>query len=169
MINLAGLSKLNINGYVAYYIPEHHAANKAGIVYEHIIIAEKCVLHRWLNKGEVVHHKDENKSNNNPQNLMVFKTKADHSAYHQGCEVKKENDVYIALNKENHYCPICGKYKDNKAKLCKDCFKNIVTKTPNEDMLDIMLQEHNYNKSEVARIFGVSHTTINRWCKKYKL
>ena len=48
----------------------------------HRIVAEQ-MLGRPLKKGEVVHHIDRNKRNNDPSNLMVFKSQADHAAWHQ--------------------------------------------------------------------------------------
>lgn len=58
------------NGYTKYYgRPAHRVA------------AEKK-LGRKLKDGEVVHHMDFNVMNNEPANLMVFKSKADHSKYH---------------------------------------------------------------------------------------
>lgn len=49
--------------------------------HEHRAVAEK-MLGRPLRKGEVVHHIDENKRNNKPENLMVFKNQAAHAAWH---------------------------------------------------------------------------------------
>ena len=112
MINLNELKKFNNNGYIAYYIPEHHLAGKSGIVYEHMIMAEE-LLDRKLNEGETVHHKDRNRYNNSLNNLMVFKTNADHVAYHMGCEIIKDGDVYVSIRIGNETCPICGKGKDS--------------------------------------------------------
>ena len=49
--------------------------------HEHRCIAE-AVLGRKLQKGEVVHHLDGNKRNNNPGNLMVFSSQKEHARYH---------------------------------------------------------------------------------------
>lgn len=51
-------------------------------VHEHRIIAEKKIG-RKLKKGEVVHHIDGNKRNNDPNNLMVFSSQAEHAAWHK--------------------------------------------------------------------------------------
>lgn len=49
-------------------------------------------VHRWaaekklgrkLKKGEVVHHKDRNKSNNSQTNLWVFKNQKEHDKAHK--------------------------------------------------------------------------------------
>lgn len=52
----------------------------------HRIVAEQ-MLGRTLKPGEVVHHIDGNKRNNNPNNLMAFATQALHAKWH------KEHDI----------------------------------------------------------------------------
>lgn len=49
---------------------------------QHRLVAEH-VLGRYLTGLEVVHHEDENPSNNNPRNLWLFPSQADHVAHHQ--------------------------------------------------------------------------------------
>lgn len=65
------------DGYVLVYKPEHPQARKAGYVLEHRLVAES-VLGRLLEPGEVVHHRDRNKQNNDPSNLEVFATNGEH-------------------------------------------------------------------------------------------
>ena len=48
----------------------------------HRIVAEQKIG-RPLRKGEVVHHIDGNKHNNEPENLMVFRSQADHARWHK--------------------------------------------------------------------------------------
>ena len=71
--------------YLREFAPDHPKANNYGYVYTHVLAAEKK-LGRPLNPGECVHHLDENKHNNELDNLIVFKTKADHTAFHNGVE-----------------------------------------------------------------------------------
>lgn len=53
--------------------------------HEHRIVAEN-MLGRDLVKGEVVHHINHNKRDNSPENLMVFKSQADHVFWEKHCE-----------------------------------------------------------------------------------
>lgn len=48
----------------------------------HRVVAE-LMLGRPLARGEVVHHIDGNKRNNNPENLMVFENQAAHALWHE--------------------------------------------------------------------------------------
>lgn len=52
--------------------------------HQHRVVAER-LLKRALNSGEVVHHEDRNRKNNDPSNLIVFKNQADHAYHHRWC------------------------------------------------------------------------------------
>lgn len=69
------------NGYPMTRKPEHPHANPYGWVYDHILIAEET-LGRQLTPDEVVHHKDGNPSNNEPNNLQVLPNLAEHTKLH---------------------------------------------------------------------------------------
>ena len=49
---------------------------------EHRVVAEK-MLGRQLVDGEVVHHIDANKRNNDPSNLQIFSSQKEHAKYHK--------------------------------------------------------------------------------------
>jgi len=49
--------------------------------HEHRIVAEQ-MLARALLPGEVVHHIDGNKRNNDPRNIRVFESQSDHAKFH---------------------------------------------------------------------------------------
>jgi len=55
--------------------------SKKKYIPEHRLVAEQK-LNRKLNKGEVVHHIDGNRSNNHPDNLVVFKSQSEHLKQH---------------------------------------------------------------------------------------
>jgi hypothetical protein len=61
--------------------PQHPKANEKGLYPLHRVLAENK-LGRLLEANEVVHHIDENKDNNDPENLNVM-TNANHSRLHQ--------------------------------------------------------------------------------------
>lgn len=145
-------------------MPNHHKAYGNGAVYEHIIVAEQT-LGRELNGEEVVHHKDMNKKNNSPDNLMVFKTDADHIAFHKGCDVAMDGDVWISLENKKTVCPVCGDKKSYAAKVCKRCASS--NKMPQKDELMNALKIGNF--AEIGRMYGVTDNAVRKWCKKYGL
>lgn len=90
------------NGYKYIFAPEHPNATKNGFVLEHRIIAEQK-LGRYLNKNEIVHHIDDNKTNNTPENLEIM-TRSQHSLLHRTKEgkkqkIKKEKKKYYSMPK----------------------------------------------------------------------
>ena len=74
-------SKVYLKGYPVIYMPSLPRAKGNGYVKEHILVAEKC-LGRSLTDGEVVHHINENKTDNSPENLVVFQSHGEHMKHH---------------------------------------------------------------------------------------
>lgn len=68
---------LHSAGYRYIYQPDHPHATKMGYVLEHRLVMEK-VLGRYLEKNEIVHHINHRKSDNDPQNLMVYTSTGRH-------------------------------------------------------------------------------------------
>lgn len=62
------------------YSPDHPRASSAGRVFQHRLVME-CVLGRLLEPGEQVHHKDHNRTNNDPSNLELVDPSA-HATHH---------------------------------------------------------------------------------------
>ena len=69
------------NGYRKLLIPHHPRADGKGYVFEHIVVAEASAG-RALRVGEVVHHIDHNKQNNDPNNLQICASHSDHMKLH---------------------------------------------------------------------------------------
>lgn len=160
--------KIKMGKYLCTFCPDNPRATKEGYVYTHVLVAEQN-LGRYLRKGECVHHVDGNKLNNSPDNLIVFKTKADHTAFHKGANIIKIDDVYVALPNKKSICPICGKPKDYDAKMCLDCnIKRMYTvNRPSRDELKILISSRPF--TVIGEMFGVTDNAIRNWCKAYNL
>ncbi len=72
------------NGYVRVYAPDHPRADSKGYVFEHRLVMEKKIG-RYLTETEVVHHRNDNPSDNRISNLQLFPDNAAHKAH----DVKK--------------------------------------------------------------------------------
>lgn len=71
-------AKLDQFGYVMVWAPDHPNKVLKGWQYEHRLVLENT-LGRYLIDGEVCHHKDGNKGNNDPSNLELMDAN-DHAA-----------------------------------------------------------------------------------------
>ena len=69
-------------GYVFVYTPDHPFAIARSYVLEHRLVLEKR-LGRYLLPGEIGHHKDGIKDNNEDENLYLCKTNSEHRKIHQ--------------------------------------------------------------------------------------
>ena len=78
------------NGYIEIYAPKHPHKNKRNCIYEHQKVMEDY-LGRYLEKGEVVHHKDLCKTNNNIENLQLL-TMSEHSKLHAKLRKERNDD-----------------------------------------------------------------------------
>lgn len=146
-----------VNGYRMVYFPDHPSSytsgNWKGWIYEHRKVMEDS-LGRTLLKGEIVHHKDENKLNNNISNLEVMMLK-DHAFMHATVFQKK-------------ICA-CGNEMSHKQKYCSiECVFRFKTKCPTKEDLTQHLKDKLSNCA-VGRIYSVSDNTVKNWYKKYNL
>lgn len=63
------------------YCPDHPQADKRGMVRQHRLVME-CMVGRILDRSEVVHHRNKNRADNHPSNLMLLPNKSDHGREH---------------------------------------------------------------------------------------
>lgn len=159
--------------YLAIYKPEHHLSKADGYVYIHQLQAEK-MLGRLLLEGEVVHHIDRDKYNNDINNLMVFKTRGEHTAFHGGDKAYMlEDGSYVCIKKMayagHNYCDVCGNIKSHTSNMCQNCYDiKRAENIPSKEILE------NYIKrkipfTQIGKEFGVSDNAVRKWCKKYRL
>lgn len=156
-----------MNGYKLIYQPDHpKVIGNSGSVYEHILVAEQK-LGRYLTDDEVVHHIDENRSNNTPDNLVVFKTKADHSRYHKTGKMILDGDVYIS---PKNVCQDCGKEIDYHSRVnrCVECAKKAQRKVERPSYEQLLEDISNMSMCAVGRKYGVSDNTVRKWLKYYE-
>lgn len=147
-------------GYEVIYYPNHpNARSGSGVVYLHRIIMENY-LNRYLDKNEIVHHKDENRSNNNIENLELT-TNSEHCKHH--------HPRILPLIK---ICEICGEeFKPDKeySKFCSsECYSIYRAKNiPSKEELEILIWQK--PTTQLAKDFNVSDVAISKWCKKYNI
>ena len=88
-----GHRKVRADGYIAVYAPKHPNATSDGYVMEHILVMEKHIG-RYVEKPEVVHHKNGNRKDNRIENLQLMTFK-EHSAYHMVERWKKKKEALL--------------------------------------------------------------------------
>lgn len=160
-------------GYKDLYVPNSDKTRANKNILEHRKKAS-LILGRDIKSTEVVHHIDENPGNNDLNNLMVFKSQADHRRFHSGhySELRQQNNVWECLPiKYNKICPNCHKEfcaNNPRAVYCSlECCwssKKVVPRLPKEILLQQVIKD---GYSKTGRRYGVSGTTIKKWCKKY--
>jgi hypothetical protein len=72
--------RMNNNGYVMVYKPDHPFTDHDGYIREHRLVMEKH-LGRYLTKDEIVHHINRIKNDNRIENLQLM-TKKEHDRFH---------------------------------------------------------------------------------------
>lgn len=99
---------LDKHAYVRVWAPLHPRARKGGHVLEHVLVAE-VAAGRYLDRREVVSHKDDHPFHNWPSNLEVFASNADHLRAELAHRVKATRRASIPggykSNRKTGRCP----------------------------------------------------------------
>jgi hypothetical protein len=80
--------RMSSGGYVLVFRPNHPRATSAGLVFEHILVAE-AALGRPLPASAVVHHVDDDKANNANGNLCILGSNTEHLELHARRRVRR--------------------------------------------------------------------------------
>lgn len=111
----------NNDGRLLIYLPDHPRAMANGYVFNHILIAERA-MGKYISKKIEVHHVNNDKTNDSPNNLVVCNDHSYHTLLHQ------RKRAFDACSNANHEkCSICGKY-DEPANLIKQKKNKISSK-----------------------------------------
>jgi len=143
--------------YYSFYDPNHPLSMVGGIVYYHRHVAS-IKIGRWLNKEEQVHHINENRLDNRPENLDILSPEEHTKVHHP---INWDNSIIKCICCEKKFAP-----KKRTQKCCsKSCKASMPTK--------LFIEKHELEKlvwkmptTEVAKIFGVSDKAIEKRCKK---
>ena len=149
-----------------------------GMTLEHRHVAIQ-IIGRPPTRTEVVHHIDNDRANNKPENLMVFATQGDHAKYHKGGIAKARTDLIYECKYERKYerklngltrpCLHCGKETVNKkfcSYSCTHIYRRKVVR-PTQEVLASMMQSHSW--VALGREYGVSDNAVRKWARSYGL
>lgn len=95
-LNGYGHIKKHNCGYVLAYAPLHPNAHKDGYVMLHTIIIERSIG-RYLNKDEVVHHINHDRTDNRIENLLLMKKKEHMSMHMKERHMKKRGNDLLTV------------------------------------------------------------------------
>ena len=71
-------------GYILVLTPRNHPRRQFGdLIHEHILVAERKLLGRYLKEGESIHHVNKIRNDNRPMNLSVMQNDDDHAYIHK--------------------------------------------------------------------------------------
>lgn len=151
------------NGYMYVYQPNHPMASGVGKVYVHRYVMAKH-LNRMLESNEHVHHKDENKTNNDITNLELL-----NSSIHARLHHIEQGKSYSVITK---VCSNCGtsfqldhKRRDKPGVTCSDFCRGMFHRKFNISKEELQELVWSMPTTEVAKIYGVSDKAIEKRCK----
>ena len=163
------------NGYVLVYLPDHHRAIKSGslkgYVYEHMLVAER-MLDRHLTSVEEVHHLDQNRSNNSPDNLLVLIGPM-HSKLHGWMNKHVITPTTTHQERIDRGCVRCKTCQEpihpDDIYCSPDCsaLGSRKVERPTKEQLVLLLETNSFLSA--GRLYGVSDNAIRKWCHSYDI
>lgn len=151
------------------HLPEHRQAIQHpklfGWIYEHRVIAEEF-MGRPLRDDEEVHHLDEDKLNNHPENLLVLPN-SQHLKLHAW--MKRMNIDPTAY--PTRYCKTCNKVLavvlvNYCSTACAAVGTRKVTRPTRDELIDDISK---LPMIWVGAKYGVSDNAVRKWCKAYRI
>ena len=142
-------------GYKYFCDVTHPMSHRDGKVWLHRHIAA-VKLGRWLGRHEHAHHKDTNRGNNLPDNIVVL-SNSEHQRLHKG-EV------------EARACKSCGrvfKPHQNKIVYCSTECAHIKAKKFDIDRVELERLVWELPTVLIARRFNVTDTAIAKRCRQF--
>jgi len=119
----------------------------------------------WNNKLLVLEldHIDGDITNNELSNLRILCGHChSQTPTFRGRKVKQKKYKYVKL----HICEGCGKTKQSRSKICRDCYnilKRKIKERPSKEQLLKEIKETNY--CAVGKKYGVSDNAVRKWLK----
>ena len=95
------IGRIKRTGYWYVHIPDHPYSGKQGYVAEHRLVVEKK-LGRYLTRSEVVHHINENRTDNRIANLILCESPGKHISLHHPELLKKMSKHCIGRQPRNY-------------------------------------------------------------------
>ena len=164
-------------GYVVVHRPDHPMAAKSGKLLGHRLVMSEH-LGRPLEPGEVVHHKDGNRSNNAIENLELMSGHKEHAAVHA-----QESELYQLRQQGELRCSACKEVKPldsfdigntmryGRKNQCKECRAAAYRKAhPDTRPHDVIMRERHQNRwlaSDAYKLF-LAGQKVCRHCKETK-
>jgi len=147
-----------------------NSTRKNGMMLEHrYVISQK--FGRPLTSSETVHHRDNDRTNNKIDNLMLFRSLGEHARFHMGGIAKLENDGTYSCEKSvpTQVCKQCGKLTENKKYCSYRCSAvgSRKVERPSREELKIAIQTKSW--CTIGREFGVTDNAVRKWAKRYNI
>lgn len=156
--------------YLYFMDKSHPLSDKKGRVWYHRHVAS-VKLGRWLTSFEVAHHKDEDRTNNHPDNLEV-KTRSEHTRDHtldRSKQFPSSIRSVLPLRQCAHGATVFSGNRYYEAKYCSYTCASAARQVFDVSASKLKELITLYSFTKIGKIFGVSDNTIRKRCRKLGL